>query len=49
MVEDELWIFLGILLLIILVVIIYLIWKTGGWNVIWNFIKNITIPKPWKK
>jgi hypothetical protein len=49
MVEDELWIFLGILLLIILIVIIYLIGKNRGWEVIWDFIKNIRIPKPWKK
>jgi ABC-type sulfate transport system permease component len=49
MIEDELWIFLGILLLVILIVIIYLIWKSGGWKVIWDFIMNIRIPKPWMK
>jgi uncharacterized membrane protein YbhN (UPF0104 family) len=48
MIEDELWILLGIFLLVIFVVVIAILYFTGAWQKIWDIIKNIKIPKPWK-
>ncbi|MEM0480584.1 MAG: DUF350 domain-containing protein [Candidatus Aenigmatarchaeota archaeon] len=44
MIEDELWLVFGIILLIIIIIVVYLVFSSGK---VWEIIKNIKIPKPW--
>ncbi|MEM4772810.1 MAG: hypothetical protein QW648_02250 [Nanoarchaeales archaeon] len=50
MIEDELWIVLGIILLIIVGILVYLaITNPKFQELIKNMIWNLKIPKSWKK
>lgn len=50
MIEDELWIVLGIVLLLIVGILIYLaITNPKFRELVTNLILNLKIPKPWKK
>lgn len=53
MIEDELWLVLGIIILLVIGVLLYLIFSQpqNAWDVlnfIWNSIKDFRMPKPWR-
>lgn len=50
MIEDELWIVLGIVLLLIVGILIYLaVTHPKFREILTNLILNFKLPKPWKK
>lgn len=50
MIEDELWIVLGIILLLIVAIFSYLVFTHPKFSeFISNAIKNFKMPTPWKK
>jgi len=49
MIEDELWLILGIVILIAVAVLIYLIFTNPEFvNMLKEFILSFRLPKPWK-